>query len=161
MARLATRRRNLTAAPRAEEADELQGLAELLRNGSGQGTRPQAYVTVGGQEAPLPNAAADVLATLVDALAAGELLTITRTKQELTTTEAARLLNVSRQYLVRLCDQEELPFRWEGTHRRLTLEAVLAYRDQRDEERDAKFADLVRKSAEAGEYDLSITWPPQ
>ena len=161
MPRLATRRRNLTVVPRAEEADELQSLAGLLRKGRGRSSGPQAYVTVGGQEAALPDAAADVLATLVDALAAGEQLTITRTKKELTTTEAATLLNVSRLYLVRLCDQEKLPFRWEGAHRRLALEAVLAYRDERDEERDAKFANLVRQSAEAGEYDLPITWPPQ
>lgn len=161
MPRLAARKRNLTVAPRAEEADELQNLAGLLRKGRGRSSGPQAYVTVGGQEAALPDAATELLSTLVDALAAGEQLTITRTKKELTTTEAARLLNVSRQYLVRLCDEGKLAFRWEGTHRRLELDAVLTYRDQRDQERDTKFANLVRQSAEAGEYDLPITWPPQ
>lgn len=161
MPRLAARKRNLTVAPRAEEADELQNLAGLLRKGRGRSSGPQAYVTVGGQEAALPDAATELLSTLVDALAAGEQLTITRTKKELTTTEAATLLNVSRQYLVRLCDEGKLPFRWEGTHRRLELDAVLTYRDQRDQERDTKFANLVRQSAEAGEYDLPITWPPQ
>ena len=160
MPRLAGKKRNLTVAPRAEEADELQVLAGLLRKGRGS-PAPQAYVTVGDREAALPNAAAELLRTLVGALAAGEQLTITRTKRELTTTEAARILNVSRQYLVRLCEEAKLPFRWEGTHRRLTLDAVLAYRDQRDKERDAKFANLVRQSAQAGEYDLPITWPPQ
>lgn len=161
MPRLVARTRNLTVAPRAEEADELQSLAGLLKKRKGRGSAPQAYVTVGGQEAALPDAAAELLGTLVDALAAGEQLTITRTKRELTTTEAARLLNVSRQYLVRLCEEGKLPFRWEGTHRRLALDAVLAYRDERDKGRDAKFANLVRQSAEAGEYDLPITWPPQ
>lgn len=161
MPRLAARKRNLTVAPRAEEADELQSLAGLLRKGRGRSSARRAYVTVGDREAVLPDAAAELLRALVDALAAGEQLTITRTKMELTTTEAASLLNVSRQYLVRLCDEGKLPFRWEGTHRRLTLDAVLTYRDQRDKERDAKFANLVRRSAEAGEYDIPITWPPQ
>lgn len=161
MPRLAAKTRNLTVAPRAEEADELQVLAGLLRKGRGRGSAPQAYVTVGDREAALPNAAAELLRTLVGALAAGEQLTITRTKKELTTTEAAKVLSVSRQYLVRLCEEGRLPFRWEGAHRRLTLDAVLTYRDQRDKERDAKFANLVRQSAEAGEYDLPITWPPQ
>lgn len=161
MPRLDARKRNLTAGPRAEEADELQNLAGLLRQGRGRSSAHRAYVTVGDREAALPDAAAELLSTLVDALAAGEKITITRTKKELTTTEAARLLNVSRQYLVRLCNEGKLPFRWEGTHRRLELDAVLTYRDQRDKERDAKFANLVRQSAEAGEYDLPITWPPQ
>jgi hypothetical protein len=60
-----------------------------------------------------------------------------------------------------MCEEGTLPFRWEGAHRRLSLDAVLAYRDERDKERDEKFADLVRHSAEAGEYDLPIIWPPQ
>lgn len=161
MPRLAARKRSLTVVPRAEEADELQNLAGLLRKGRGRSSARRAYVTVGDREAALPDAAAELLRALVDALAAGEQLTITRTKKELTTTEAASLLNVSRQYLVRLCDEGKLPFRREGTHRRLTLDAVLTYRDQRDKERDAKFANLVRRSAEAGEYDIPITWPPQ
>lgn len=161
MSRLVARKRNLTVAPRAEEAAELQSLAGLLKKGKGRGSAPQAYVTVGGQEVALPGAAAEILGTLVDALVAGEQLTITRTKRELTTTEAASLLNVSRQYLVRMCEEGTLPFRWEGAHRRLSLDAVLAYRDERDKERDEKFADLVRHSAEAGEYDLPIIWPPQ
>lgn len=161
MSGLAARRRNLTVAPRAEEAGELQSLAGLLRKGRGRSSAPRAYVTIGGREAALPDAVTELLRTLVDALAAGEQLTITRTKRELTTTEAASLLNVSRQYLVRLCDEGKLPFRWEGTHRRLSLESVLTYRDQRDKERDAKFANLVHQSAEAREYDLPVTWPPQ
>ena len=148
-------------APRTEEADELKNLAGLLTKGIGRNSASPAYVTVGDREAALPDAAAEVLGVLVEALAAGEQLTITRTKKELTTTKAARLLNVSRQYLVRLCDEGRLPFRWEGAHRRLALDAVLSYRDERDNLRDAKFTNKVRQSAEAGEYDLAITWPPR
>ncbi len=81
-------------------------------------------------------------------------------KRTLTKAEAAMLLNVSGQYLARLCSEGRLPYLWEGAHHRLALDDVLAYRSRRDKERDVKFAELVRRSAEAGEYELTIEWPP-
>lgn len=108
----------------------------------------------------MPAVAAELLSVVLDALAADEELTMTCAKRELTTRETAMLLNVSSQYLVRICNEARLPYHWAGAHRRLALDDVLAYRSRRDKEHDVKFAELARKSAEAGEYDLPIGWPP-
>ncbi len=162
MPRLAVNKSRNAVEPPREEGSEFQSLAGLLRSVVPSGdSGPKVSLIVDGRETVLPAVATELLSVIVEALAAGEELTITRTRRELTTTEAATLLNVSRQYLVRLCDEGRLSYRWEGAHRRLALDDVLTYRSRRDKERDVKFADLVRKSAEAGEYDLPIEWPPQ
>ncbi len=80
------------------------------------------------------------------------------TGNELTTTTAAQLLNVSRQYLVHLCQAGDLPYRMEGTQRRLALTDVLEYRERRDKERWKRFSEHVHAAAEAGEYDNPEEW---
>lgn len=168
MPQSATARGSFTIEPNAEEVSAFGELAGLM---SPQGGRQPdrhsrreraASIVVDGREGRLPLKAQELLGEIFNRLAAGEEVMIVSTSDELTTTEAARLLNVSRQYLVRLCDEGKIPYQTEGSsHRRLSLSDVLTYRKQRDREREAKFARLVRESAEAGEYDLDITWPPQ
>lgn len=75
------------------------------------------------------------------------------TAQELTTQEAADLLNCSRTYLIRLLDVGEMPFTWVGTHRRLQLSDVLAYNDRSHQRQCQNIEEIVRPSEEMGLYD--------
>lgn len=56
-------------------------------------------------------------------------------EEALSTQEVANLLNVSRQYVVRLMDEGRLPHHMVGTHRRASLRDVLAFKRQRDAKR--------------------------
>jgi len=67
--------------------------------------------------------------------------------------KAADLLNVSRQYLVRLLDQGRIPFTKTGKHRRLKIEDMLAFKEERDRERKAGLDELARMSEEFGGND--------
>lgn len=75
----------------------------------------------------------------------------------LTTQKTADLLNVSRQYLVRLVDDGQLPAVKIGRHRRVRPSDVAAYKAERDARRGADLDRLVALSEEAGGYYLGPT----
>ena len=54
-------------------------------------------------------------------------------KSKVSTTEAGEYLNVSRPYLYRLLNEGKLAYHTVGTHKRLYLKDVQAYREHQDE----------------------------
>lgn len=106
-----------------------------------------------GAQHRIPETVIYSLARISEVLARGDAITIVPVGAVMTTQQAADLLNISRQYLVRLLDANEIPFRRTGKHRRLKIEDVLAYKDKRDRERDAKLDELAALTEELGAYD--------
>ena len=94
-----------------------------------------------------------MLERVAEVLARGDSITVVPVGREATTQQAADLLNVSRQYLVRLLEEERIPFRKTGKHRRLRIEDVLAFKEKRDKDRRAGLRELSQMSQEFGGYD--------
>ncbi len=69
---------------------------------------------------------------------------------ELTTQEAADLLNVSRPYLVRLLEEGALPFHKTGKHRRVRFRDVMKYKQQGDKTSVDAMAELAAQAQELG-----------
>ncbi|AFE03228.1 excisionase domain protein [Corallococcus coralloides DSM 2259] len=76
----------------------------------------------------LPTEVLVLMQQLIAILASGDAVTVVPVHKELTTQQAANLLNVSRQYLVQLLDEGRIPFHRTGTHRRVYSKDVLEYR---------------------------------
>lgn len=96
----------------------------------------------------LPAGAVALLMDILEAMAAGRGVTIVPENAELTTMEAADILNVSRPFLIKLLDDGAIPHRKVGKHRRIRLEDVMAYRGQDDLKREAALDELVREAQE-------------
>ena len=110
-------------------------LAALL-----DGTEPVSvrFGTVDEESVQIPAQAALLLREILDQMARGNAVALTPVHVELTTRQAADLLQVSRTFLVRLLDEGRIPSRKVGSHRRVRTEDVLAYRrDTESRRRDA------------------------
>jgi excisionase family DNA binding protein len=145
-----TAEESTTIAATAEERQVYRDLAARLAAlppGRLQLTAPD-----GGRVA-LPPALADLLREAAAFLAAAGGVVLMPAGRDLTTTEAAHLLGVSRQYLARLLDRGALPSHRVGTHRRIAYADLLAYQRDRRERARAGLDELVRASEGLGLYD--------
>jgi len=83
-------------------------------------------------------------------MASGNAVRLIPHHAELTTQEAAELLNVSRPYVVRLLDDGRMPFHKVGTHRRVLFKDVMAYKAEHGRARRAALKELSRLDQELG-----------
>ncbi|WP_240358840.1 helix-turn-helix domain-containing protein [Myxococcus vastator] len=133
---------------------QVQQLAKLITETlHGRGAQPRFTLLGPNHEAlPLPKDVLTLLQQLLAVLASGDAVSIVPVQKELTTQQAANLLNVSRQYLVQLLDEGKIPFHRTGTHRRVYTQDVLDFRARRKAERRAKLAEMLHDSQVAGSY---------
>jgi excisionase family DNA binding protein len=107
-----------------------------------------------GKSQRLPNSLYEFLLQLIGDLQAGKSVSIIQSETTLTTVEAANMLGVSRQFLVKLLDANQIPHHKVGTHRRIYVKDLLTYKAERDGHRRKLLDDLVEAEIEEGLYDL-------
>jgi excisionase family DNA binding protein len=106
----------------------------------------RAHVRLGEADLILPRQALALLRDLLAQMAQGHAVTILPTHAEITTQEAANILNVSRPHLVKLLEDGVIPFARVGSHRRIRLQELLAYQAERDRRSDAAQEALTRQA---------------
>ena len=100
----------------------------------------------------VPRAAALMFAQILDFLAKSQGVQIIPDSAELTTQQAADMLNVSRPYLIGLLESGKIPYRKVGRHRRITFEALIEYKHQDDLQRRRVTGELAELSQELDQY---------
>ena len=98
----------------------------------------------------IPASAASLLVKILDEMSRGNAVKLIPVQAELTTQEAADLLNISRPTLIRMLKEGEIEFHKVGTHRRVPIQSVMAFKRQADQRRRAALAELAAYDQEIG-----------
>lgn len=101
-------------------------------------------------EHELPAIAVALLVEVLEAMAVGRGVTVVPEGAELTTAQAASILNVSRPYLIKLLNDGAIPHRKVGKHRRILAEDLEAFKAVDERERLALLEELTREAQEQG-----------
>jgi excisionase family DNA binding protein len=134
------------------------GLAEassrfLAQHLPPQGSDVQFRLVEEGQETEaitVPATAVRLFFQLLKEMAHGHAVTLLPLHTELTTQQAADVLNVSRPFLVRLLEDGDIPYRKVGSHRRVPLTDILAYKARTDADRRTALDELTAEAPRLG-----------
>jgi excisionase family DNA binding protein len=96
----------------------------------------------------LPPAISQLMLDLLILIGKGEAVTLVSVGAELTTQQAADLLNVSRPFLIKLIEEKQLPHHKVGRHRRIRAEDLFEYKRRRDHDRSEALDKLARLGQE-------------
>lgn len=130
--------------------NERQELSNLVDNLS---CLEKIAIVADGQEIEIPSIVSIALMEVIRTLNKGNSITLIPMDKELTTQQAADILNVSRPYFIKLLENGEIPFKKTGTHRKILMQDLMKYREQRVENRRLKIDELSQLSQELGLYD--------
>lgn len=117
------------------------------------GTESAVVRAVGAPESSaveLPPEARTLLLRILGHMANGDAVTVVPVAAELTAQQAAEILGVSRPFVIRLVDEGKLACRLVGTHRRIPLVDLLAFKQVNRAERRAIAAELTAEAQELG-----------
>ena len=113
------------------------------------GTR-SVSVCFGAEAIDIPTPALLLLREVLDHMAQGKGVAVTPVQAELTTRQAADLLQVSRTHLVQLLDRGRIPCRRVGSHRRVRVEDILTHRRETESRRREALDELTARDQELG-----------
>lgn len=130
-----------------QDRKDIETLYERIRTAEAKLVGPD------GKTQKLPSNLYSFLCQMLGDLKAGKSITILQNGAELTTVEAAKMLAVSRQFLIGLLEQRQIPFHMVGTHRRLYARDVLAHKGRRDSARLSTLDNLASDEMKEGLYD--------
>ena len=103
-----------------------------------------------GTDLQLPKAVTPLLIKILTEMGQGNAVTLIPLHAELTTQEAANLMNISRPYLNKLLDRGDIPHHKVGTHRRIRFEDLERFRGRREVERRKALEELAAQAQELG-----------
>jgi excisionase family DNA binding protein len=136
--------------PVAEEVAQAQEAARALARFVAETPKGQLSIEDSAHrvQVVLPRAAVLLLQGILREMAQGHAVILIPVHAELTTQQAADLLNVSRPYLVSLLESGVIPYRKIGTRRRVVFEHLMAYKKAEDAKRMEALNELTRQAQE-------------
>ena len=131
--------------------DELNEIVELLSKISN--LDQFVMLKSDGQEVKIPSSVSRVLYEIISIMSKGGAMTIIPMEKELTTQQAADILNVSRPFLIKLLENGQISFHKVGTHRKIYMKDLMDFKENLNINRSNKISEIITLSQEYGLYD--------
>ena len=125
------------------EVREANGTLKIVASINKDGDKQEESVV-------LPRLAVDMLVKLLTEMGRGYAVVVEPVEAELTTQQAADILNVSRPHLIGLLEEGEIPYRRVGNRRKISLMELLAYNRRDDKYRDAIANEIMSETQNIG-----------
>ena len=103
-----------------------------------------------GEFLTLPSKAMDLLVYILSNMAEGKSISLIPSDSEVTTQQAADMLNVSTPHIVKLLEEGAIPYKKTGSHRRILLEDLIAYDKKLKDQRSASLKAIAKQAQELG-----------
>ena len=110
-------------------------------------------VGINGEEILIPESVYRMFRNIVHMMASGQRISIMPHHCQLTTQEAAEILNVSRPFLIKLLEKGEIPYLKVGSHRRVIFQDLITYQEQRKVKRRKGLEELTEFLQDEGFYE--------
>ena len=98
----------------------------------------------------LPPSALKLIGQLLGAMSEGRPITLMPSKQEFSTVEAAKFLNVSRPFVIKEIEEGRLPHRKVGAHRRVAFDDLVTYAREMRKRQEGALERLAENARELG-----------
>jgi excisionase family DNA binding protein len=99
-----------------------------------------------GEFITIPKKALSLLSTIIQNMAEGKTISIVPSNSEVSTQQAAEMLNVSRPHLIKLLKANNIPFKKVGSHRRILLKDIMVYKEQQAKQRETQLDFLANQA---------------
>lgn len=113
-----------------------QVVSQKIKSSRKKGVKIKIQET--GEFITIPKKALTLLSAIIQNMAEGKTISIVPSNSEVSTQQAADMLNVSRPHLVKLLEAKKIPFKKVGSHRRILLKDIIEYKEQLTKQREAQ-----------------------
>lgn len=124
---------------------DFQVVSQKIKSSEKKGIKIKVQET--GEFITIPKKALTLLAAIIQNMADGKTISIVPSNSEISTQQAADMLNVSRPHLIKLLKSKKIPFKKVGSHRRILLEDIMEYKEQLAKQREDQL-DFLSKQAQ-------------
>jgi excisionase family DNA binding protein len=101
-----------------------------------------------GEQVTIPDKAFLILVDVLSNMSEGKTITILPSETEISTQQAADMLNMSRPHLVKLLESGKIPFKKVGNHRRLLLNDLIEFKEKLRQNRENQLIFLAKQAQE-------------
>jgi len=130
--------------------DNLEALERLTKKHTSKSKPVEVEIEIAGEKThiKIPASVLGYLNTIIEHMAEGKGVSVISSDTELSTQQAAEMLNVSRPYIVKLLEEGKIPFHKVGTHRRIKLKDMQAYQRAYEKQQDEALGELAKQAQE-------------